>query len=89
MVLMSKNAAIDLGRPSTLPPRCGIVTAGLADRPSAHRPQYADTRVLRRARVENGTLIEQAKLDQNAGGPESFAVDEVVECTYKPALYQA
>jgi hypothetical protein len=33
--------------------------------------------------------IEEAKLDQNPGGPGSFAVDEVVDCTFKPALYQA
>jgi hypothetical protein len=28
--------------------------------------------------------IEEAKLDQNPGGPGSFAVDEVVDCTFKP-----
>lgn len=28
--------------------------------------------------------IEEAKLDQNPGGPGAFATDEVVECTFKP-----
>jgi hypothetical protein len=41
---------------------------------------------LRRAHVweEPATPIEAAKLDQNPGGPGSFSVDEMVECTFKP-----
>jgi hypothetical protein len=42
---------------------------------------------LRRAHVweEPATPIEEAKLDQNPGGPGSFSVDEMVECTFTPA----
>jgi len=42
--------------------------------------------VLRHARVweEPPTPIEEAKLDRNPEGPASFAVDEVVDCTFKP-----
>ena len=41
---------------------------------------------LRRARVwaEPATAIADAKLDRNPDGPHPFAVDEVVDCTFKP-----
>jgi hypothetical protein len=41
--------------------------------------------VLRRAHVweEPATPIEDAKLDRNPDGHGSFAVDDVVECTFK------
>ena len=47
--------------------------------------------VFRAARAWNqpATMMEKAKLDQTPRPTGEFAVEEVVECAFRPALYQA